>query len=325
MSTLYNIHRELLCSFDGFADLSRDELRVLVAIVSTDGLVRSVDEIATMAQVARPRANAAISLLQEYGVISVSDGRARVIDEFEEDPLGEIVESEDARVVADSIRDRSLADLIDECSALMGRASLNTREVKDICALVTQLSLSEEYVLALASHMKEKGKLTPQRLKDRCVRLVESGVDTPEALDKYIRNAEQLNGSEWELRHLFGIYNRSLTASEVKYFRHWSDDLGYSVGVVGEAYDIAMDRTERRSFAYINKILERWHEAGLKTAAECRAFAENEKLERAKAKNSTRPTSNGKEQPAAQPRFADFDTEDALARALARSYGEQDN
>ncbi len=325
MADLYTIHRERICAFEGFSELSRDELRVLVALVSTDGLVRSVEELAEIAQVSRPRASAALSLLSEYGVIAPSDGKARVIDEFEDTPLAEVIDEDGSAAVAESIRDMALGDLISECTALMGRVSLSTREIKDITALVTQLALSEEYILALASHMREKGKLTPQRLKDRCVRLVQTGIDTAEELDKYIRSCEQLGGAEWEFRHLFGLYNRALTSDEKKYFRHWSEDLGYSTEVVGEAYNIAMNGKERRSFAYINKILERWHEAGLKTAAECRAFAERERLERSKAKNSTRPVTGTQGASVEKARFTDFDTEDALARAIARSYGDTDN
>lgn len=326
MADLYTIHRERLCSFEGFSELSRDELRVLIALISTDGLVHSAEELAERAQVSRPRASAALSLFSEYGIIALSDGRARVIDEFEKSPLSEVIDEDSAEDVAESIRDHSLADLIAECSSMMGRVSLNTREIKDITALVTQLALSEEYILALASHMKEKGKLTPQRLKDRCVRLVEKGIDTAEELDKYIRSSEQLGDAEWEFRHLFGIYNRNLTSNEKKYFRRWSEELGYSTEVVGEAFNIAMDvNREKLSFAYINKILERWSEAGLKTAAECRAFFEKEGLERVKARSSTRPTADNKAEPVSRPKFTDFDTEDALARALARSYGDTDN
>lgn len=311
----YVINLQALLRSDSFTEASREELRTLFALMANRGKL-DTNTISKYAGVSEARLKSAVALWLESGVISeVTPG-----DEYGEKILGESFMEEDSKDVAVSIRDDGLRELIEECSSLMHRASLSTQEIKWLCATVTQLGLSEEYVLTLASHLKEKAKLTIPTLKNKAEKLFNMGIDNLEALERYITEKADECPEEWEFRHLLGIYNRNLTKYEKTMFRRWARELGYSVNIVGEAYDICVAGTGKLSLAYMNKLLTKWYEAGCKTVEDCRKKYESDKEQK---RADTPQYSRKNAHPESEvPKYADFDTEDALMRALKRSYGD---
>lgn len=298
---------------ESFGEASREELRVLVAVMESAEPL-SVEEISSLASVSPARAKGAVAFWSAEGIFTESDG---IAEEFAATVRqGEIDEIPAARVAV-SIRDEGLADLIEECAEIMGKPALTTEEVKNLTALVTQYALTTDYIATLAAYLASKGKLTAVRLRDRAISLVGRGVDTTEALEVYIKDREKQSSAEIEFRRLLGIYNRSTTEMERNAFNKWSEELGYSTAVVGEAYSICVANTGSLSIPYMDKVLTAWHEAGCKTVEECRAFYSSQKA--AEKPEDERPKRRSKSEPE-KPRYGDFDINDAFAAALKRSY-----
>lgn len=303
-----------------FTEASADELRVLLALLETGGDFGSEEALAALSKVSRARCTGALAFWEEAGVIRRDNGRPTVTDEFEERlASGESFE-EKSVVVAERIRDEHLASMLDECATLMQLAALSNSEVKEITALCTQHALSPEYVVTLAAYLAEGGKLRACRLTRKAIELARCGVDTVELLENYIQNDQKSSGAEWEIRRLLGIYGRNLTKTEQERFKKWSEDFGYSVSIIEEAYNIAVDGTSGRGIsAYMDKVLTGWHEAGCKTVSECVAQREARKAsyssEKSEPKKRTKTTVE-------KPRYGDFDINDAFSKALERSYGE---
>ena len=140
-------------SGSAFTEASKEELRVLVAIGFSDGLSES--EIATAAGVSASRAKSAIALWLAEGIIEECINEV-ITEEFANRlHPGELVETS-AKDVAESIRDEGLSLLIEECAALLKKPALSTEEIKCITGLVTQYSLTADYVLTLAAHLSAK-------------------------------------------------------------------------------------------------------------------------------------------------------------------------
>lgn len=303
-----------------FTEASKEELRALIALMELKGEIDSVEALAEAAKISVARCKSALAFWEESGVISPNDGRPLIIEEFEERLVRGEIDEVPATKVAESIRDEDLASMIDICASLMGQACLSNTDVKNITALYTQYSLAPDYVATMAAYLKSRGDLTVRKLCNEAIRLQGKGCDTTEALDAYIKDMEQTSGAEWEFRRVLGIYGRNLSISEKAYFKKWSDEFGYSVAVVSEAYDVAVLNTSngRGDLRYMDTILTAWHEAGCKTVSECRQHSENEKAKRkaetpaAKKKQKTTPET---------PRYGEFDTNDAFMKALERSYG----
>ena len=134
---------------------------------------------------------------------------------------------------------------------------------------------------------------------------------------------ESTSSAEWEFRRLLGIYNRTLSPSEQGYFKKWSEEFGYSVGIVREAYDIAVlnTRSGRGDLRYMDSVLTSWYEAGCRTVSDCR-----ERIEADRAKRSAQGAAQGAKKSSKStpdtPRYGNFDINEAFADAVARSFSE---
>ncbi len=346
-----------LCLSDNpaFREASAEELRVLLSVIEAGGIA-DTGKIARAAGVSAPRVSSSLTLWQEAGVITeitdasgekstakaapgvkgaaeeksgASDTVANdmppaptITEEFERRlRAGEIPET-DGKTLARDIRDAELSSMIEECTALIGKATLTRDETARLCALKTQFSLDEEFILALAKDISDRGvRLTVTRLVQEADKLIRRDIDTPEALYSYIKRRDETGEWERELMRLLGTYGRSFSPSEKKFIEKWCGEFGYGSEIIGEAYDITVMNTGKRSFSYMDKILTRWHDGGAKTVAECRALSEGTKAEK-KPREKSAGTGKGTGDANANIRYTTFTASEALERAIARSYGE---
>lgn len=318
----YRVDRLSVIGNSAFTEASKEELRVLLALIELSGQCESEEALAEAAGTSLARCKSALTLWEESGAIRPAD-RNIVETEFEDRlTVGEIDETP-AIAVAESIRNENLADMIEECATLMGQACLPNADVKNLTALYTQYCLSPEYIATLCAYLAGKGDLTVRRLCNEAIKLSGKGCDSVEALNAYIKDSEESSGAEWEFRRVLGIYGRNLSVSEKKYFKKWAEEFGYSVGVVSEAYDIAVLNTKsgRGDLRYMDSLLTAWHEAGCKTVNECREKLDADRLrresERSEAKKRQKTT-------AETPRYGNFDINEAFNNAVARSFGEEE-
>ena len=325
--TEYKINLEHLRENDSFPEASKEELRVLLALIALDGKYESADELALAAKTTRARAASALVFWQEANVINSgaeSDNASHVFEEFlPRTDLDSHIE-ESRTEIAKHIRDKGLAGIIAECARLLEKPMLSTEETKKIVMLCTEYSLSEEYIVTLAAYLLSKEKLTVTRLVTDAQRLVKLGIDCNEELEKYLEEKEKETGADRELCKLIGIRGRFLSQMEKEYARRWIYDYGYSRAIIGLAYSKSTVATGNASLPYMDTLIKKWHEAGCKTLAECEAMlesdskaisAEYEKKKEGGARSKKKPT----------PRYGEFDINDAFSKALSRSYGDEEN
>ncbi len=319
---------------EAFPSASVEELKVLVALYELGGAC-SEEELFAASGVPKFRLASVLALWQAVGVITENaDGKSappsenvtpygnKITDEFEERVTADEIYEEPAKVVAENIRSRRLASLMEECAALMGKAGLSPAEVKKIAGLCVQYALSEEYVAVLASHLAENGILTVTRLVSRAIRLTEMNVNTAEELEAYIADSEREKAGFAELKRIFGIYDRRITPSEEKYFRKWLFEYSFDTEIIGEAYDITVLNTGKRALRYMDTILDDWHAAGCKTVDACRKRYDEAKSEKNAALE--KQTAPKKKAETKKMRYGDFDPEEALRQAIERSYADDD-
>ncbi len=322
MSKEYKVLPLRITASPVFSEASCEEMRVLLALVECEGSFESAEALAALAKVSKPRCTSALALWEEAGVITPrADGAPIITEEFSARLVKDEIDEAPSVEVADSIRDGNLKSAIDECTMLMELGTMPTADVKNITALYTQYALSPEYIVTLAAYLAGQGKLTARKLCNHAIRLQESGCDSVEALESYIQNKANETDTDWEFRRIFGIYNRNLSQSEKNYFRKWSEEYGFSVAIVSEAYDRAVMNTQngRRYMQYMDTVLTSWYNAGCKTVAECIAQSEADKPKPAPEQKRTM------NREAEKPRYGDFDVHEAFRLALERSYGANDD
>ena len=173
-------------------------------------------------------------------------------------------------VVSAMDHDRDFRSLYGEIQRLMGR-NLNTEELKIILGFVRYLGLAPDVICLLICYCKERARQRGS-LRNPSLRTIEKeayawaeqGIDTMEEAAAYIQNQNLRNSQLGQLMKILQIRGRNLTPSEEKYAREWLE-MGFDMDAIAIAYDRTCVNTTGMNWAYMNRILTRWHEAGLMT------------------------------------------------------------
>lgn len=173
-------------------------------------------------------------------------------------------------------RDDSFRSLYGEVQRLLGR-SLNTEELKILLGFVRYLGFDAEVISVLVCYCKDrarqKGSLRNPSLRTiekEAYAWAERGIDTVEEAAAFIQAQNVRNSQLSRLKNTLQIRGRALTAAEERYATSWLE-LGFDEEAMAIAYERTCLNTGGMNWPYMNKILQRWHEAGLHTADAVRA------------------------------------------------------
>ena len=166
--------------------------------------------------------------------------------------------------------DASFRGLYGEVQRVLGR-SLNTEELKILLGFVNYLGLPVEVVSVLVSYCRDRARQRGS-LRNPSLRAIEKeayawaeqGIDTVEEAAAYINTQNVRSSRIHKLMGILQIRGRSLTAAEERYASSWLE-LGFDEGAISLAYERTCLNTGGLNWAYMNKILQRWHEKGLHT------------------------------------------------------------
>ena len=172
--------------------------------------------------------------------------------------------------------DTSFRGLYGEVQRLLGR-SLNTEELKILLGFIRYLGMPADVISVLVCYCKErarrKGSLRNPSLRTiekEAYAWAERGIDTVEEAAAFIQAQNVRNSRLYRLMNILQIRGRSLTAAEERYAQGWLD-MGMEEELISMAYERTCLNTGGLNWAYMNKILQRWHEQGFHTAEEVRS------------------------------------------------------
>lgn len=166
--------------------------------------------------------------------------------------------------------DRDFCAIYSEVERLLGKPT-NTEEKKIILGFHRYLGLPGEVISVLVSWCKErarqKGSLRNPSLRTiekEAYHWAEQGIDTLEEAAAFIRSRNLRNSRMEKLKTILQIRGRGLTPGEERYALSWLD-MGFDDEALADAFDRTCLNTGGLNWPYMNKILTRWHEAGLHT------------------------------------------------------------
>lgn len=172
-------------------------------------------------------------------------------------------------------RDASFRALYGEVQRRLGK-TLNTEELKILLGFVRYLGLTADVICVLISYCQERARRkgssrnpSLRTIEKEAYSWAEQGIDTLEEAAAFIQRQNVYNSRLAQLTRLLQIRGRSLTAAEERYAKAWLD-MGFTDEVFTMAYERTCLNTGGLSWAYMNKILLRWHEGGMHTADEVR-------------------------------------------------------
>ena len=172
-------------------------------------------------------------------------------------------------------QDSSFRGLYGEVQRLLGR-NLNTEELKILLGFVRYLNLPADVISVLVCYCKDRARRrgssrnpSLRTIEKEGYAWAEAGIDTVEEASAFI-HAQNVRASRLgQLMKVLQIRGRSLTAAEEKYAQSWLD-MGFDNEALAMAYERTCLNTGGLNWAYMNKILQRWHQAGLHTATAIR-------------------------------------------------------
>lgn len=171
--------------------------------------------------------------------------------------------------------DEDFRGLYGEVQRLLGR-SLNTEELKILLGFVRYLGMTPELVSVLVCYCKDrarrKGSLRNPSLRTiekEAYAWAERGIESVEDAAAFIQKENVRNSRISRLMGLLQIHGRSLTGAEERYAKAWLD-MDLSEELISMAYERTCLNTGGLNWAYMNKILQRWHDQGLRTAEDVR-------------------------------------------------------
>ena len=162
--------------------------------------------------------------------------------------------------------DLSFRSLYGEVQRRMGRV-LNTEELKILLSMVRYLGLPADVICILVSYCQERARQRGGQ-RNPSLRTIEKEAYFWAAA--YIQRQNVYHSRLSALTRLLQIRGRNLTTAEEKYARQWLD-MGFPDEVIVMAYERTCLNTGGLNWAYMHKILLRWKEAGLRTAADVRS------------------------------------------------------
>ena len=172
--------------------------------------------------------------------------------------------------------DPAFRRLYEEVQRLLGR-TLNTEEIKILLGFVHYLGLDYDVISILVSYCKARAERKGRKrriglrvIEQEAYAWAERGIDTLEEAAAFIQMQNQRESRIGRLKQVLQIYGRNLTAAEERYANSWLD-MGMEEDAVAVAYERTCLNTGGLNWAYMNKILQRWHAQNLHTAEEVRS------------------------------------------------------
>ena len=172
--------------------------------------------------------------------------------------------------------DPSFKGLYEEVQRLLGR-SLNNEELKILLGFVRYLCLDYDVISILVSYCKaraeQKGKrrrISLRTIEQEAYAWADRGIDSVEEATAFIQVQNQRQSRIGRVMQMLQIYGRNLTAAEERYANAWVD-MGMEEDAIALAYERTCLNTGGLNWAYMNKILQRWHSQGMHNAEEVRS------------------------------------------------------
>lgn len=166
-------------------------------------------------------------------------------------------------------RDSQFPKLVGEAQRRLGR-TLSTEELKTLLAFTDYLRLPTE-VVGLLLHFciernRRKGSRSPsmRSIEKEAYRWADESIDTLETASYYIQTQLQLHNRVQQLRLQLQLDQRKLTSAEEQYLTNWVN-MGFTDEVIRMAYERTCLNTGCLKWAYMNSILNSWHEKNLMT------------------------------------------------------------
>ena len=178
--------------------------------------------------------------------------------------------------------------------------TLSSGDMATLFSFYDWLGLPLEVIDLLLTYCVSRGKRGMHYIEKVAMGWAEEGLDSLEAVEEYLQMRKEGYGA---IMRAFGQGKRLPAPEEETYMKKWLREYKLPLDVVVTACERTIMRTGGVSFAYADKILREWHQAGVKSQADIAKLDEAFAAKRAQQKASEQPRQTA---PQRQNRFINY-------------------
>lgn len=173
--------------------------------------------------------------------------------------------------------DKNLAALMDEAQTVL-KKTLSPSDMATLVFLYDSHGLPCEVLTLLLHYCSSIGKCNISQIEKIGLQWSEEEIYTLKQAEEKIKDMSRLDNAWHKVSKCFGIKNVGRpTKTQIKYASLWINDWNFSTSMISEAYDRCIDKKGSFDMAYINGILKRWYDKGVKTLDAAKKLDEEKK------------------------------------------------
>lgn len=247
-----------------------------VMLLATTGKEASTAEIAKKLGLIESDVINAIKYWNKIGILS-GTGENIIIKKKVDEEISHDSEKKSIDDISSLIEENTaLADLCSISQEILGKTLANN-DLETLYWFYDQLGFSPEVITMLLEYCVSIDKRNMKYIEKVAITWHENNITTMSEAQEYISRATQKDDFVSSLIKLFGINDRTLSKTETLYLESWRDEFKMSADMVGLAYEYCIIAINKLSFPYMNTILKRWAEQGIRTIPEAEADHESHK------------------------------------------------
>ena len=224
-------------------------------------------------QSGRPAAPQGSAFAQgQTGALAAPDQAPKVLR-----PADELPEYTSEDITSCARSDNGFSAVLQEAEQVLGK-QLSRHDMSRLLGIYNHLGLPADVIFILLHYCEDSSggpdgaerRPTMNFIERQAFSWVNHGIATAEAAEAFAEREKSVREDLGRIRRVLEIYDRNLTGNERASIESWLS-AGLSDEVIRKAYEITVERTGKRSMAYMNKILLTWAEAGVKTVSDIEA------------------------------------------------------
>ncbi len=171
-----------------------------------------------------------------------------------------------SKQLAQAANEGEFRALVEWASNRLGK-TFNTSDLSTLYSFCDYLCLPGDVVMLGIEHCVSEGKPSLRYAEKLLIDFADRDINTYQKAEDYILKRKSFLSFEGKIRTLMGLGQRTLTSKEKAMLAQWQEWM-ISDELIKLAYEKTVEKTGKASMSYMHKILESWHGAGFKTAAE---------------------------------------------------------
>lgn len=168
-----------------------------------------------------------------------------------------------------AVDDSRFAFLLQESQVKFGRL-LKDNESRVLLWLYEDEGMEVSLILMLLEYAISENKCTLAFIQRTAAEWLNNGIETISDAEVYITELYKKKTAWKIVEATFGIEDRMPSSKELEYSGKWINEWGFDRAILKLAYEICVDTKSKFSMPYVAKILESWHQSGVKTEQEAK-------------------------------------------------------